>query len=137
MSKLEQQFREDRMLRNAARENFFADVEHVKTSFSGKGLAERTVERVGAGAKDAFEHASIAADNNRGVLAALIGAIILWFARNPIIEALGPEIQRLLGEQSDDDATESEAPTAPEHSNDAAASDESAVDEEIPGENDD
>lgn len=137
MSDLEQQFREDRILRDAARENFFADVEHVKTSFSGKGLAERTVDRVGAGAKDAFEHASIAADNSRGVLAALIGAIILWFARNPIIEALGPEIERLLGEQSDDDAVERQPPTAPEHGNDTVPPDESAVEEEIPGENDD
>ena len=89
MSKLPQQFLEDRALRNAARDVFMADVEHARTSISGKGIAARVGSRVGDGAKDVFEVAKVHADDKRGILAALIGALVLFFAREPILEIFG------------------------------------------------
>lgn len=89
MSPLEQQFREDKLLRDAAKANFFADLEHVKGTFSGKGLAERVVDRIGEGAKDVFETAKESTEDNRGIIAALVGAILLWISREPILEVLG------------------------------------------------
>ncbi|QFT77814.1 hypothetical protein [Erythrobacter sp. THAF29] len=89
MSDLWQQFLEDRALRDAARANFLADLEHAKESFSGKGVAERIVDRIGDGARDVFEQASETAEDNRGIIAALIGAILLWLSRGPIMEMLG------------------------------------------------
>lgn len=87
----DQQFLEIRALRNAALANLKADMEHVKTGLSGKGLAERTVSRIATGAKDTLDQAKTTASDNGGVLAALLGAIALWFAREPILEALGIE----------------------------------------------
>lgn len=89
MTRLPQQFIEDRALRDAARDVFMADVEHARTSISGKGIAARVGSRVGDGAKDVFEVAKVHADDKRGILAALIGAIVLFFAREPILEVLG------------------------------------------------
>ena len=89
MSKLPQQFIEDRALRDAARDVFMADIQHARTSISGKGIAARVGSRVGDGAKDVFEVAKVHADDNRGILAALLGALVLFFAREPILEVLG------------------------------------------------
>ena len=89
MSKLEQRFEEDRALRDAAKIVLLADLEHAKASFSGKGLAERVGDRIGDGAKDVFEVAKVQADDNRGIIAALIGAILLWLGREPLLDLLG------------------------------------------------
>lgn len=89
MSKLPQQFIEDRALRDAARDVFMADIQHARTSISGKGIAARVGSRVGDGAKDVFEVAKVHADDNRGILAALLGALVLFLAREPILEVLG------------------------------------------------
>ena len=89
MAKLPPQFIEDRALRDAARDVFMADITHARASFSGKGIAERVGSRVGDGAKDVFEVAKTHADDNRGILAALFGAIVLFFAREPILEIFG------------------------------------------------
>ncbi|MBV7259922.1 hypothetical protein [Erythrobacter crassostreae] len=91
MSKLDQQFYEDRALRDAAREVLMADIAHAKVSLSGKGIAGRVAGRVGDGAKDVFEVAKVHSDDNRGIIAALIGALVLWFTRAPILEILGLE----------------------------------------------
>ena len=89
MSKLDQRFHEDKALRDAARKVLMADIEHAKTSLSGKHLAGRVVGRVGEGAQDVFEVAKTQADDKRGILAALVGAILLWISREPIMEILG------------------------------------------------
>lgn len=100
MTRLPQQFIEDRALRDAARDVFKADIEHARMSISGKGIASRVGSRVGDGAKDVFEVAKVHADDNRGILAALIGAIVLFFARAPILELFG------ITSAGDDDLTE-------------------------------
>ncbi len=89
MSNLEKQLVEDRMLRNAAKAVLMADIEHAKNTLSPEGVAERVAGRIGDGAKDVFEVAKTHADDNRGVLAALIGALLLWIVREPILEILG------------------------------------------------
>lgn len=80
---------EDRYLRDSARALVEADVEHLKADFAHKGMAERAFDRVREGAGDLYEEAVDAAEDNKGALAALIAAIIVWFARNPILEVLG------------------------------------------------
>ncbi|MEO0461744.1 MAG: hypothetical protein AAF127_01335 [Pseudomonadota bacterium] len=91
MSDALKQFHEDRELRDAARTVLLADIEHARATLSGKGVAARMAGRIGDGAKDVFEVAKVNADDNRGVLAGLIGAILLWIARGPIMEMLGFE----------------------------------------------
>ncbi|MFA6219901.1 MAG: hypothetical protein WC692_09015 [Erythrobacter sp.] len=93
----------DRHLRDSARTLVVADVENLKAGYARKGLAERAIDRVREGAVDIYEEAIEVADDNRGALAALVAAIVVWFARNPILSLFG------LGEedeQEQDDETQ-------------------------------
>lgn len=89
MSNLEQQFIEDRRLRDAARAVLMADIEHARESLSATSVAERVADRIGDGAKDVFETAREHAEDNGGIIAMLIGAVLLWFGREPVLELLG------------------------------------------------
>ena len=80
---------EDKYMRDSARALVEADIEHLKSDFAHKGLGERAIERVREGATDLYEEAADMAGDNKGALAALIAAIIVWFARNPIMELFG------------------------------------------------
>ena len=85
MSDLKRQMVEDRTVRDAAKALLDADVAHVKNTFSGPSLAERAATNLNDGARDVFDKASAAADDHKCILAALIGAVVIWFARNPIL----------------------------------------------------
>lgn len=89
MSELDRQFREDRALRDTARRNLLADFAHFRANLSGEGISRRVLGRVGDGAMDVLEQAKEQAEDKRGVLAALIGALFIWLAREPILELLG------------------------------------------------
>lgn len=91
MKKLDRQFIEDRALRDAARENVLADVELLKAGWNERGLAKRVAGRIGGGAQDVFERASETAEDNRGILSALIGAIVLWFASGALLDLFGED----------------------------------------------
>lgn len=105
MSRLERSFREDRALRNAAKAVVVADLEHIKESLSTKGVFSRVGSRIGDGAADVFETAKEQAEDHRGILAALIGAILLWLGRAPLLDLLG------IGD-ADDDANDGERSAA-------------------------
>lgn len=104
MSNLYQRFTEDRRMRDAAKMVFIADAKHARASLSGKGVAERIGGRISVGAKDVFETAKSASQDNLGIIAALIGAVLLWFSRGPILELLGlSEDEGQPGEYDDDE----------------------------------
>lgn len=85
MSDSSARMREDRALRDASLALFMADIAHLRASLAGKSIQERIVKRVSEGAVDVFEEAVEVADNHRGLLATLIAAVLIWFARNPIL----------------------------------------------------
>lgn len=89
MSDLERLFIEDRAIRDAARSVLAADITHARTILSPKGVAGRIGGRIGDGAKDVFELAKAHSHDNRGIIAALIGAVLLWLGRDPILDMLG------------------------------------------------
>lgn len=80
---------EDRYLRDSARALVEADIEHLKADFTHKSLTERAMDRVVEGASDLYDEAVEMAEDNKGALAALVAAVVVWFARNPILELLG------------------------------------------------
>ena len=86
----------DRHLRDSARAVVEADIEHIKADFARRSLAGRAVDRIAEGATDVYEEALDVAEDNKGALAAIIAALVLWFARNPIIEAF-------LGDEADEE----------------------------------
>ncbi|MDN3645491.1 hypothetical protein QWY75_04615 [Pontixanthobacter aestiaquae] len=89
--RLERQLREDRNLRDAALALVKADLSHLKTDIGMKGVGARLATRMSEGATDVFEEAVEVADSNKGALLALVAAVFLWFARNPIMELFSDE----------------------------------------------
>lgn len=114
MTELPGRFIEDRALRDKARAVLAEDVERLKGALEEKGIASRVSSgvtssistRVRTGARDVLDSAMVRAGDNKGVLALLLGAILLWFARGPIVE----RIEELLSDS--EDADESETPDA-------------------------
>ena len=70
---------EDKRLRDAARALVTADIENLKSD-----LADRLAE----GASDVYDEALDVARDHKGALAAIAAAMILWFARNPVLATL-------------------------------------------------
>ena len=114
MSGRKDQMREDKALRDTARSLLNADIAHVKNILSGPSLGKRLAGRIGDGATDVLEKASDKADNHRGVLAALIGGIVLWFARNPILALLDDKPVD-DADQAPEEIAEAEPATDAEH----------------------
>lgn len=85
---LEQQLRNDRALRNAAYALVKADIANLKDDWSRKGIGARSVDRLKDGASEVYDEAVHVASDNPGILAALLAAIGLWFARHPLLSAL-------------------------------------------------
>ena len=112
---LERQLMQDRALRDAALELVRADISHVRADLNVQDLASRFATRMSEGATDLYEEAVETADDNRGILVALVAAVVLWFARNPIISLLSEdEYQdiRADGEAADD--SHGKSPIRPE-----------------------
>lgn len=110
MSKLHERLIEDRELRDAARTVLLDDLHHARVSFSAKGVADRIGGRIGDGAKDVFENAKERTGDKGGLIAALLGAVMLWFAREPLFELLGltdvepgSEADEAVGEEASDE----------------------------------
>ncbi len=80
---------EDRYLRDSARALVEADFENLKADLDHKGLATRALDTFKEGAVDIYEEAVEMADDNKGALAALLAAVVVWFARNPILDLFG------------------------------------------------
>lgn len=113
MSDLERQFLEDRALRDAALAVLKADIEHAKVTFSGKGLTERVTSRISDGAQDVFETAKEKTDDHLGIIAMLVGAILLWLSREPIFAMLGIGVVEEVDESPNPAPTEQPAAPAP------------------------
>lgn len=97
MTSLPKRYLEDKALRDAAKGVLEADLEHFKAALGEQGIAGRVRsqltgkvrQRISAGARDVLEQAKGAAEDHSGVLAVLIGALVLWLARAPLLDLLG------------------------------------------------
>lgn len=96
MTALPPRFIEDRALRDAARAVVDEDIAMLRASLGEQGVASRFTQSVGttitgrirAGANDVIDQTKQTASNNRGILAVLIGAILLWLMRGPLLALL-------------------------------------------------
>lgn len=111
MTALPPRFQQDKALRDAAKAVLDADLAHFKASLDDQGIGGRVKaqitgkvkRRVVSGARDVLAQAKEQASDHRGVLAVLVGAIILWLAREPLLGWLGVTEGNI-----DDDAPPSE-----------------------------
>ncbi|WP_375289789.1 hypothetical protein [Qipengyuania sp.] len=79
----------DLHLRDAARELVRADIRNIKADLRARGVGARAMDRLAEGASDVYDEAMDVAADNKGALAAILAAVVLWFARNPILQAVG------------------------------------------------
>lgn len=111
MNGLERQLAEDKALRDAARGLFSADLAVVRADLAARGVGARIADRLGESTLDMVDEAVDYAAENRGAVTAGLAAIVLWFARGPILDALGA----LLGDdETDDDALDEAEPRQPD-----------------------
>ena len=76
--------REDRALRDAARESFDANVAQVKADFAARGIGGRIAARVTREVRTTAVQAAEIADDNRGIVVGTLSALAFWFARKPL-----------------------------------------------------
>lgn len=88
MSGLADELAQDRALRDAALAVFRADIAFIREDLKARGVGGRIADRIGDSAKDMLDDAVDYADENRGQITAVIAAIVLWFARAPLLNGL-------------------------------------------------
>jgi hypothetical protein len=93
MSNIEQRLADYRDLRDSSKKVLMDDIEHARTTFSTKGLTNRYLGGVAEGAKDVYEVAKVHTVDNRGIIAIVLGALALWFGREPLLAAMAEEIE--------------------------------------------
>ena len=109
MSERERRLAEDKALRDAALGLFSADLALIRANLEERGIGPRIADRIGEGTMDMVDEAADYAEANRGKVAAGLAAIVLWFARGPILDAL----DKLLGDDEEADGPGDEEPPQP------------------------
>lgn len=99
MKSLEVRLSEDRKLRDAALEVFSTDLRFIREDLRAKGVGERIADRIGSSAMDVVDEAVDYAEANTGRVAAALAAIVLWFARTPLLNGLA----RIFGFETGDE----------------------------------
>lgn len=75
-----------RIERAAAWENFEVKLAQVQDDLAERGVGGRIADRVGESARETFDHALEVADENPGIIAGTMAALLLWILRNPLID---------------------------------------------------
>ena len=88
MTPLETQLVEDRDLRDSALRLFKQDLALIREDLRERGVGARLADRIGDGTMDMVEDAVGYAEDNKGKVAAAVAAVVLWFARGPILHGI-------------------------------------------------
>lgn len=125
MTALPPSFIEDRAMRDAARAVLEEDIARLRASLDEQGVASRVSSSVGttvtsrirAGASDALAQAKQGAADNPGIIALVIGAIILWLMRGTLLDLIETALEDGDGDDDDSDAalTTAEAQETEDH----------------------
>ena len=85
MNDLASQLAEDKMLRDAALRLFKSDIALIRGDLDERGIGARVKDRLGEAGLGMLDDAIDYAEDNKGWVAAGAAAVVLWFARKPII----------------------------------------------------
>jgi hypothetical protein len=88
MNALANELARDRATRDAALAVFRADLAFIREDLGARGIGGRLTDRIGESAKDMLDDAVDYAEENRGMVAAAVAALVLWFARAPLLHGL-------------------------------------------------
>jgi hypothetical protein len=103
---LEARLAEDRKLRDASLEVFSTDLRFIREDLRARGVGERIADRIGSSAMEVIDEAVDFAEANTGRIAAVVAAVVLWFARTPLLNGLA----RIFGFEGNDEKQESGEP---------------------------
>ncbi len=98
---LELRMMQDKAVRDAALALVKADVDQLRADLGVRTIGARVVDRVSESASDMLDEAADLVDNNRGVLAALVAALLVWLARNAILTLFDDGSDDLRDERTD------------------------------------
>lgn len=76
---------QDRANRTAARARFDTRVAQVRADLAARPIGGRIADKAGEEALGAASEAFAVARESKGIIAAVIAALALWFLRNPLI----------------------------------------------------
>jgi hypothetical protein len=79
---------------------FSTDLRFIRQDLHARSVGKRVTDRIGDSAMEIVDEAIDYAEANRGYVAASAAAIVLWFARAPLLNGLA----RIFG--FDDDAVQ-------------------------------
>lgn len=85
MSDLASRLAEDKALRDAALQLFKSDIALIRGDLDERSVGARAKERLGDAALGMLDDAIDYAEDNKGWVAAGTAAVVLWFARKPIL----------------------------------------------------
>lgn len=96
MTSIKNQLREDKALRDEARGVIDLNIAHVKSLVAPDSLRERTVTPASAKARELRAQTAETAADNKGKIAAIVGAAasaaILWFVRKPLLSLIDEQL---------------------------------------------
>ena len=103
MTEAQRRFLEDRETRNAARGVFDANLAQVRADLEARSVGGRLTDHATGEAKAALSEGLAVARESKGIIAGTIGALLLWFFREPLITSVQGLLRR-------DDDTDDQAP---------------------------
>ena len=106
MSNAADRLAKDRTTREAALSAFNANLTQVRTDLEARGIGGRIADQVHMEVRAGIDEALAIADDNKGIVAATIAALALWFLRIPLIAGLR---SLLDGEKTDGEKTDEQA----------------------------
>lgn len=115
MSKIENRLEDYRSLRDSSKKVLMADIEHARSTYSAKGLTSRYLGGVIEGGKDVYEVAKVHTVDNRGIIAIVLGALALWFGREPLLAAMAEDLE--IGDDPSEEQDQEPAVQQPETEN--------------------
>jgi hypothetical protein len=104
MSDLASQLAEDKALRDAALQLFKSDLALIRGDLDERGIATRAKDRLGEAALGMADDAIDYAEDNKGWVALGATAVVLWFARRPILRWVADLLDAEGAEPGDTDS---------------------------------
>lgn len=88
MNAAERRLSEDRSTRNTARGVFDANLAQVKADLEARSIPGRIADKADREVREAIATGLDVASESKGIIAGTLGALVLWFFREPLLAQL-------------------------------------------------
>ena len=88
LTNAESQLAEYRAMREEAWRIVKADITRLHDGLEERGIGERIKDKIGEEAHEAWDYTVDVAAEHKGIVAATLAALVAWFLRGPIGEAI-------------------------------------------------